>query len=189
MNKAVIVYASLHHQNTYKLVKAVSERFDITLINATKQHCADLSVYDMIGFASGIDFGRFYPDVEQFLENNLPENKQVYHRVKLTFKPLVRVLGEHLSTSWLNGSRADDKLVGANNNRNIAKNMGERRASALDYGKILRRLIALGYENSARALDPWHSLVEGIYKLFYSCAFLNHEFYVFHIISKNCVFG
>ena len=78
MNKAVIVYASTHHQNTYKLVKAVAKRFDVTLIDAAKQHYADLSAYDMIGFASGIDFGKFYPAVEQFLENNLPENKQIF---------------------------------------------------------------------------------------------------------------
>ena len=78
MNKAVIVYASLHHQNTYKVVKSVANKFDITLIDASKQQYADLSAYDMIGFASGIDFGKFYPAVEQFLENNLPENKQVF---------------------------------------------------------------------------------------------------------------
>ena len=34
--------------------------------------------YDLIGFASGIDFGRFYAPVEAFLKNNLPRNKQVF---------------------------------------------------------------------------------------------------------------
>ena len=38
----------------------------------------DLSTYDFIGFASGIDFGRFYPSVEQFLKDNLPKNKKVF---------------------------------------------------------------------------------------------------------------
>ena len=32
----------------------------------------------MIGFASGIDFGKFYPSVEEFLENNLPKSKKVF---------------------------------------------------------------------------------------------------------------
>ena len=32
----------------------------------------------MIGFASGIDFGKFYDAVEQFLKDNLPENKAVF---------------------------------------------------------------------------------------------------------------
>ena len=35
-------------------------------------------MYDTIGFASGIDFGKFYSSVEKFLENNLPENKKVF---------------------------------------------------------------------------------------------------------------
>ena len=46
--------------------------------DATKQRSADLSAYDLIGFASGIDFGKFYEVVEQFLEKNLPENKRVF---------------------------------------------------------------------------------------------------------------
>ena len=37
-----------------------------------------MSAYDRIGFASGIDFGKFYESVEQFLEKNLPENKRVF---------------------------------------------------------------------------------------------------------------
>ena len=78
MKKAAIIYASTHHGNTKKLVESISQAFDITLIDATKQTQADLSDYDLIGFASGIDFGRFYEPVERFLRNNLPENKPVF---------------------------------------------------------------------------------------------------------------
>ena len=55
--KTVIIYASTHHKNTYKLVKAISDKHNIDLIDATKQSAADLQSYDVIGFASGIDFG------------------------------------------------------------------------------------------------------------------------------------
>lgn len=78
MNKAVIVYASTHHGNTRKLVDAVSREFAVELIDATVQPQADLSEYDLIGFASGICFGKFYTPVEQFLKENLPENKCVF---------------------------------------------------------------------------------------------------------------
>ena len=78
MDKAVIVYASTHHENTKKLVDAIAENYDIAQIDATKQQHADLSAYDLIGFASGIDFGRFYDSVEEFLQNNLPEGKRIY---------------------------------------------------------------------------------------------------------------
>ena len=78
MEKAVIIYASTHHGSTKKLAEAIANRYGIHLIDATKQQEADLSAYDLIGFASGIDFGTFYEVVERFLEKNLPENKRVF---------------------------------------------------------------------------------------------------------------
>ena len=78
MEKAIIIYASTHHGSTKKLAEAIANQYIIHLIDATKQQEADLSVYDLIGFASGIDFGKFYDPVEQFLEKNLPKNKQVF---------------------------------------------------------------------------------------------------------------
>lgn len=71
MTKSVIVYASRHHQNTLKLVTAIARKHSIELINAAEITCADLSGYDLIGFASGIDFGKFYRCVELFLEKIL----------------------------------------------------------------------------------------------------------------------
>ena len=78
MEKVVIIYASTHHGSTKKLADAIADRYDVHLIDATKQYSADMSEYDLIGFASGIDFGKFYEVVEQFLEENLPENKRVF---------------------------------------------------------------------------------------------------------------
>jgi len=78
MEKAVIIYASTHHGSTRKLAEAIAKQYGIPLIDAAKQRTADLSAYDLIGFASGIDFGKFYESVEQFLERNLPENKRVF---------------------------------------------------------------------------------------------------------------
>ena len=78
MEKTAIIYASTHHGNTRKLVEAIAEKYDIVQIDATKQQYADLTEYDLIGFASGIDFGNFYGSVERFLCNNLPENKRVF---------------------------------------------------------------------------------------------------------------
>ena len=78
MKKTAIIYASRHHGNTEKLVAAIAERYEITLIDAEVQHYADLTPYDLIGFASGIDFGKFYDSVENFLKENLPENKKVF---------------------------------------------------------------------------------------------------------------
>lgn len=78
MKKVAIIYASTHHGNTRKLVDAISQKYPVTQIDAMVQTQADLSEYDLIGFASGIDFGEYYPPVKTFLKNNLPENKPVF---------------------------------------------------------------------------------------------------------------
>ena len=59
MRKA-IVYVSVHHGNTEKLVKGIAEECQVDLIDAVNQPDADLSSYDMIGFASGIYFSKFH---------------------------------------------------------------------------------------------------------------------------------
>ena len=78
MYKAVIIYASTHHGNTRKLVEAISDHYEVEKIDAEAEQERDLSEYDLIGFASGIDFGNFYSSVEAFLRKNLPDNKKVF---------------------------------------------------------------------------------------------------------------
>ena len=76
--KIVIIYTSLHHGNTLKLVKAISDKYNIEIIDATEKSVVDLQKYDVIGFASGIDFGKFYEAIEDFAKENLPIKKQVF---------------------------------------------------------------------------------------------------------------
>ena len=78
MKNTVIIYASTHHGNTKKLVEAVAGKYPVALIDTEHTTKADLSDFDLIGFASGIDFGRFYPSVEAFIRENLPEKKDVF---------------------------------------------------------------------------------------------------------------
>ena len=76
--KIVIIYTSMHHGNTFKLVKAISDKYHIEIIDATEKSVVDLQKYDVIGFASGIDFGKFYETIENFAKENLPIKKQVF---------------------------------------------------------------------------------------------------------------
>lgn len=78
MKKTAIIYASKHHGNTFKLVEAISQKYNVTLIDATLQQTFNLQEYDLIGFASGIDFGKFYKEIKKFLNDNLPDNKKVF---------------------------------------------------------------------------------------------------------------
>ena len=45
------------------------------MIDAVKQPDADLSSYDIIGFASGIYFSKFHQSILEFAEKNLPGDK------------------------------------------------------------------------------------------------------------------
>lgn len=75
--KSVIIYASRHQGNTEKLVKSLAERFEIDLINGETVFQVDWDKYDLIGFASGMDFGKFYPSVTALAEQ-LPAGKKLY---------------------------------------------------------------------------------------------------------------
>ncbi|EKC54823.1 flavodoxin [human gut metagenome] len=48
--KAAIIYASVHHENTKKVVEAIAGENAVDLIDATKEKERDLSGYDLIGF-------------------------------------------------------------------------------------------------------------------------------------------
>ena len=76
--KTVIVYVSTHHGNTRKLLEAIAARNDVDLVDVIPNERYDLSGYDRIGIASGIAFGKYYPQMLKFLEGNLPEGKNVF---------------------------------------------------------------------------------------------------------------
>ena len=76
--KSVIVYASTHHGTTKKVVETIAQNCGVELVDATKVHEKDLSEYDLIGFASGIYYGAFAKQVQDFARTSLPENKPVF---------------------------------------------------------------------------------------------------------------
>ena len=76
--KTAIVYASTHHGNTKKLVDAIAKENEVTLIDASAEKTADLAGFDRIGFASGIAYGKYYPQLLAFMESCLPEDKDVF---------------------------------------------------------------------------------------------------------------
>lgn len=75
--KTAIVYYSKHHGNTKKLLDAIAEKHDVRLIDAVAQPDADLSGYELIGFASGIYYSRFHKSVLK-LAAAMPEGKKAF---------------------------------------------------------------------------------------------------------------
>lgn len=76
--KTAIVYYSAHHGNTKKLLDAITNNSDVTLIKASGSEQTNLSDYDLIGFASGIYYQKFNEGVVQFAEKYLPQGKKVF---------------------------------------------------------------------------------------------------------------
>ena len=75
--KSAIIYASHHHGNTEKIVKYLAQQHEIDLICAEQIVTSDMLSYDLIGFASGIDFGKMYPCVTEAAKN-VPTGKKIY---------------------------------------------------------------------------------------------------------------
>ncbi|QTQ10753.1 flavodoxin [Treponema parvum] len=70
MNKIAIIYASIHHKNTEKLVTEISKEIEIDIFNINKVKEVDFSKYETIGFASGIYMGKFHQSIYKFLEKH-----------------------------------------------------------------------------------------------------------------------
>ena len=78
MNTAMVYYSN-HHGNTKKLLDAIADAEEVTLIDVTKQPNVDLSSFDRIGFASGIYFSNFAKQLLSFASEHLPEGKDVFY--------------------------------------------------------------------------------------------------------------
>ena len=61
------------------MVKAIAEKYpEIELIDATKTILKDLASYDLIGFASGIFYGKLHKTLLSFIADNLPAHKKAF---------------------------------------------------------------------------------------------------------------
>jgi len=70
--KVLIIYCSVHHGNTEKIVKAMAEVLDAEMVGIKDMRGRDLSEYGLIGFGSGIYFGTHHRSLLRFADK-LPE--------------------------------------------------------------------------------------------------------------------
>jgi flavodoxin len=81
--KTAIIYHSSHHGNTKKLLDGIVSRdgqspaSNIVLLDVADSQ-TDLSGYDVIGFASGIFYGKFHESVLRCAKDRLPQGKRVF---------------------------------------------------------------------------------------------------------------
>ncbi|MDO5096610.1 MAG: flavodoxin domain-containing protein [Peptostreptococcaceae bacterium] len=70
MAKLAIVYASVHHKNTEKLLQGIQAECPIDLFDLTKEQELDLSSYDAVGYASGIFALKMHSLIYKILDEN-----------------------------------------------------------------------------------------------------------------------
>ena len=77
--KTLIVYTSVHHQNTEKVAEVMAAELEADLTPTGNAKPETLAAYDLIGFGSGIYFGKHHKTLLRFVET-LPHvaQKQVF---------------------------------------------------------------------------------------------------------------
>lgn len=77
--KALIIYISVHHGNTEKVAKAMANILNADLLQLQQTNAGMLEQYDLIGFGSGIYFGKHHESLLDFVDR-LPmlRNKKAF---------------------------------------------------------------------------------------------------------------
>ena len=110
--KTAIVYASVHHGNTKKLVEAIAAQAeDVTLIDAAKTKEMDLKDYDVIGFASGIYYSKFHQSVLNFASVNMPEYKNTFFICTVENRLMIRSYRQWRKRRYISLEPMDAKVM------------------------------------------------------------------------------
>ena len=72
--KTLIIYVSLHHGNTEKIAKAMAEVLEAKLVKPNEAYVKALLECDLIGFGSGIYFGKHHKSLLKLVDK-LPDLK------------------------------------------------------------------------------------------------------------------
>jgi flavodoxin len=77
--KILMIYSSIHHSNTEKIVKVIGETINASIVEAKDFKMNTLENYDVIGFGSGIYAGKFHKNVLDLIDK-LPKlnNKKAF---------------------------------------------------------------------------------------------------------------
>jgi flavodoxin len=66
--KALLIYVSVHHGNTEKVARNMANVLDAELVQPKQADAAKLEQYDLIGFGSGVYFGRHHASLLDFVD-------------------------------------------------------------------------------------------------------------------------
>ena len=66
--KALLIYVSVHHGNTEKVARNMANILDADLVQVKQADAAKLEKYDLIGFGSGVYFGKHHASLLDFVD-------------------------------------------------------------------------------------------------------------------------
>jgi flavodoxin len=72
--KAIIIYISVHHGNTERIARVMANTLEAVFLQVRDTDANMLGQYDLIGFGSGIYFGRHHKSLLDFIDK-LPTMK------------------------------------------------------------------------------------------------------------------
>ena len=75
MTKTLIIYFSYHHQNTLRVAEHISKAVKGDLLSVVKANPSILKKYDLLGFGSGIYYGKHHKLLLDFVRM-LPEQRK-----------------------------------------------------------------------------------------------------------------
>lgn len=67
--KTLIIYESMHHGNTEKIVKIMAESLNADIAKTKDVNVSTLNKYDLIGFGSGIYYSKLHKNILDFIDN------------------------------------------------------------------------------------------------------------------------
>ena len=77
--KTLIIYISVHHGNTEKVANIMANTLDAGLLQVKQVDTSILEQYDLIGFGSGIFFGKYHQNLLDFVDKlPLIQNKKAF---------------------------------------------------------------------------------------------------------------
>jgi flavodoxin len=76
--KTLIICQSYHHGNTKKVADAIGEVLDAEVIDPAEASSERLAAYDLIGFGSGIAFGKHYEGLLKCVERLPTVDKKAF---------------------------------------------------------------------------------------------------------------
>lgn len=76
--KTLIIYSSIHHGNTKKIAEVMAQELGAELLNINDKKPVSIDQYDLIGFGSGIYYGKFHSKLYELIEQLNLNGKNVF---------------------------------------------------------------------------------------------------------------